>query len=322
MNHITRRGGALKVVIIIAVIFVLLVVLFLGGIAGLAVFGISKIDDAIKLGIEKGGTYALGVPVTVRQVDLAITKGTFAMEGFNVANPQGYDTAHFVDLGAGNLAVDYASMQAGTIDLPVLHLSAIDLNLEKKSGKANYQVILDNLEKFESTGSSSTSSSSDDGFEFVIQEIIIKDVTVHADVLPVGGELTRANAHIDEIVLENVGTAGDPVDMAQLIAIVTQAILESVAKGVAGLPGDIAGELTSGLGDLTGLGDMGIDVAADISGQIIGISGNLGEEATHALDGLESAAEDIGKGLEDAASGIGNLFGGDDDDDDDEEDDK
>ncbi len=313
MNSITRRAGALKIIIIVVVLTVLLVV---GGVVGLIAFGFSQMDNLAKQGIEKGGTYALGVQTTVASTNIAFTKGTFDMSGFNVANPEGYDTAHFIDLGSSHVSVDYATFGSEALVIPELRLSAIDLNLEKKSGTANYQVILDNLKKFETAeeGKQDTGPTKSDPFQFVISKIIIEDVAVHADVLPVGGEITRANAEIDEIVLENVGTAGDPVDFGELTAIVLKAVLSSVAGAIGDLPGDIAGELTNGLGDLSDLGDMGIGVAAKVGDKAVAIAGDLGEEANKALEGatdqIEDAAENIEEGIKDATKGIGDLLGG------------
>ena len=82
----------MKLLIKIVVVLVLLLVI---GVLTTFFF----IDRIAKAGVEKGATYALGVPTTLKSADVGVFAGTFAMSGLNVANPEGFDKEpHFLKL--------------------------------------------------------------------------------------------------------------------------------------------------------------------------------------------------------------------------------
>ena len=129
-----------KIVIVLVVLLVIVVV----------VVALSMIDRIAKAGVEQGGTYALGVKTTLDDISVAIFAGQCGMEGLKVANPEGFDSDRFLGLNTGQVAVSLGSLMEDTVVVPTLTLTGIDLYLEKKGDKGNYDVILENLKKFES----------------------------------------------------------------------------------------------------------------------------------------------------------------------------
>jgi len=278
----------------------LVVVLLVVVVAGV-VLAIWSIDRIAKAGIERGATYALGVPVTLDGAKVGILKGTFEMENLTVGNPSGYRTEHFLRLGDGGVAVTLATLRQEVVTLPTLRLEDISINLEKSGGKANYAVITDNLKRFESDPSKAPSGD-DDGTRFIVNELAIRDVKIHVDLLPVGGELTRANLAIDEIILRDIGSDTDRgVLMGELASIIVKAILQVAAdKGGGIIPADILGDLNSRLAQL---GDLG-SITSKLGDQVEGIRGAI----EGAAGGLEDAARGITDGVEKGLEGLGDRF--------------
>src|SRR5262245_37914607 len=103
------------------------------------------IDTIAKAAIEKGSTLALGVQTKLNSAKLRILDGQLIMSGLDVANPSGFESKHFLNLKDGDVAVTLGSLDDDVVEVPHLLLSDVDVNLEKKSGKSNYQIILDNL---------------------------------------------------------------------------------------------------------------------------------------------------------------------------------
>ena len=93
----------------IKIIAVLVVLLIVGGV-GLVMFGLSQIDKIAKIAVEEGGTYALQVDTTVTEVDVNLTGGSATMTGLNIANPDGFDTSHFLALSDSSASVDLQSI--------------------------------------------------------------------------------------------------------------------------------------------------------------------------------------------------------------------
>ena len=179
----------LKVVVLGVVVLVLLVV----GVVFLSIDGIAK------SAIERGATYALGVKTTVDKADVGVLGGRFSMAGLDVANPEGFEQDHFLQLGVGAVAVSLGSLREDTVRLPSLTLDNIDMNLERKDGSSNYGVILDHLKSLESGERPPEPSDEGPRKKFVIEEVVITDVKV--DLIGFGGALNRVEVPIDEIRL-------------------------------------------------------------------------------------------------------------------------
>lgn len=269
----------------------------------------NMIDSLARRGIELAGTTALGVPTTLRTADIGVFGGRFDMAGLNVANPGGFQSPHFLNLNDGGVAVTLPTLRKDVVELPYLRLGGIDVNLERREGKSNYAVILDNIKKLESStgGSGGGSKPQGGGAEkkFVIREVVVSDIKVHVDLLPIGGSLTRVDVPIQEIKLTNVGsgTTGGMV-LRELLPTLLKAILAAaVQKGGDIIPGDVLGELQGSLAQLTSLESLGVGMAGDLQKQVEDLAGKAGE----AVKGVQDTADKAKKAAEDAAKGLKDL---------------
>lgn len=286
-----------KLIKLVLVLVILLIA------AGVGVY--FYLDTITKTAIEKGSTFALGVNTTLDSASLKVLSGQLVMGGLNVANPQGYDTNHFLNMKNGDVAVSLGSLTKDVVEVPHIRLTDIDLNLEKKNGKANYQVILDNLKGSET--SPPPDKSTEEGKRFIVNELSIKSINVHL----VGiGPMGTINVPIDAIELNNVGSdTGKGVLLKDLSGVIVKAIFAAIVENGGGLiPADIAGELTSGLAQLTDITKI-----ADVEklGEIIKPLEGLGEGAGQLGEKLGEGVKGAGDKLKEGVGGaIGDLLGG------------
>lgn len=256
------------------------------------------VDRLVEHGVERGATYALAVPTTLGSADVGVLSGSVHLSGLEVSNPEGFEAAHFLKLDDAGVDVSLDSLMSDTVEVPSLVLSGIDVRLERTVDKANYKVILDNLSRFESGGKSEPEPG---GKKFVVSTIEIRDVTIHADVVPIGGaigELTTAKVTVDEVVLRDVGTAGKPMSMAEISAVVLKAILASAVEiGGGVLPEDVLGDIGAQLASMLDLGEMGV---GDVEGLGRAAGDLLGVPVGETIDGVGDAIEDAGEQVEDA----------------------
>lgn len=295
-----------KILLAVVAVCVLLVV-------GLVTFAVMSVNTIARTGIEKGGSYALGVPTTLDSASVGLMSGKFSMRGLNVANPPGFESDRFLGLGSGAVQVSYQSLQSDTIELPTLTLDGVRVNLEKKSGEANYKVILANVKRVtgSDTGDAPPKPAPSDEKKLVINELVITDVVVTIDLFGGDGpaatlsKLTSVTVPIDRIVLKNVGktgtgASGTGVTLGQLSGILVQALMAAaIQKGGDLLPKDLVGDMQGALEGLGSIKDLGLEV---IGGAAVNVQ-QLGDAA-------KKAAEEGKKAVEDATEGIRGIIPG------------
>jgi hypothetical protein len=272
---------------LLVVVVALLVVLFA------AIFYLDSIAGSA---IEKGGTYATGVPVTLDKTSIGLLGGTFSLSSLKIANPPGYDPAPIFELKSLETGVSLGSLRGDVVEVPKLVIDGVRVRLDVKDGKPNYAVLTDNLKRFSSASSSAEEKS---GKKVVIRELIVKDVAVSADLsllspLPAGAkpELT-----LPTITLKDVGAAGGGSSLGEAVGVVVAAILNSVGGAGNFLNADFAKDLTGRVGDM---GALTQQARAAIDQAV----GGAVKEAEGALkQGVDGA-------LKDATDKLGGLLGG------------
>lgn len=283
-----------------------LVVLFIAAIGA----GFLYVDSIARHGIEKAGTYALGVETTLDSADVGIFDGTFALSGLKVANPAGFRSESFMSLGEGGVSVSFGSLRQDVVELPTLTLTELTVNLENKDGKANYQTILDNLKRFEST-----EPAAEDGKRFVIREVLIRDVTINVEVLPLGGALSSVKVPIKEISMKNVGESGvakSGLTLEQLAGLIVKTVFAAAIQNGGGLiPGDVLNGLGEGLKGLEGLGNVAVSIGGEAMKQVDSLFKGAAGELNKIGEGLKGVGEGLGEGLKGVGDGLGGLLGND-----------
>lgn len=261
------------------------------------------VDRLAKAGVEYGATYALGVKTTLDSADVGIVRGSVAMDGLQVSNPQGFTQPDFLKLGHGGVEVSLASLRSDVVEVRKLELSGIVLNLEKnRDGQANYDAILANLKRFEST-EPKPQEPAKEGKKFIVRDLVIRDVTANVNVV---GLVGNVQVKIPEIELKDVGSDNQGAAMGQVVAVVTKAIMLAVVeKGGGIIPADVLNGLGQGLGGLKSLASEGVAVVGDLGGKLGDVGKQAAEEAGKVVD---EAAKGAGKAVEDVTKGIGDLF--------------
>lgn len=276
---------------ILAVLALLLVV------AGVVAF--AMLDSLAASAIRKGGTYALGVETTVDGVDLQLGSEVSAgLEGLAVKNPEGFDAEHFLELGSGSLRFPAKGLLSDLVTVPELALTGIHVDLQRKDGKTNYGVLLDNLSKL--GGGESQPPPEEEppggGKRFRIDRIVLRDIQADVDLLPLGGaagEATKVSVAIPEIEIEQVGS---DMSTAQIFSLVIRTLLTAVVQNAGGLiPADMLQELGNRLGEL---GKVPYQITGDVT--------KLGEQAIQS--GIQEVGEELKKAGDKAVQGVGDIL--------------
>lgn len=281
---------ALKVILGIVLGIILILVLLL-------VVAFVYVDKLAKTGVEDGATYALAVPTTLDSADVGIFDGTFKMQGLEIANPEGYDSPFFLRLESGGVEVSLQSLLEDVVQLPSLTLTNLDVHIDGVTGTSNVKKILENLKEFEAK----LPAPEREPKKFVVDQIDIETVTIHVHLLPLPGQISTQKVIVPEIKLTDIGSAGDPVTLAELSNIITQAVLKSAEQfGDGIIPPELLAELDMGLDQLNDLAENGVDmITSEVDEIIKDTTQELNEEIDRQVEDLKGEAEDaINEGLD------------------------
>lgn len=291
----------LKKLVKIAVILVVVLIVVIG-----VIFW--QINALAKAAIERGGTYALGVPTAVEDIDISLFGGSVKVDALNIANPQGFEAPHLLQNRYFGLEIESGSVFSDTIKVPLIELDGMDVYLEKnKEGQNNFSAILANLEKFKS-GEEEQVDQQKEGKKFIVDKIALTNITAHVD-LPVVGMQTFK---IDRIELNGVTEDNaQGVAMEELAARIMPAIMGNVVemgKGLGKVPLELAGKLTGELVNVANLlGQSAGAMLGEATGQAAKLAESVLKEGGKVLKG---AAEGVGKTVEGVGEGLGKGVGG------------
>lgn len=267
-----------------------------------------SINSIARKGIEVGSTSALGVPTTLKSASIGLLSGKFGLSGLDVSNPQGgYPSQHFVQLGDARVAVSLGSLTKDVIEVPEFTMDGLEVHLERRSGKSNYDVILENIEKL--GGGKSTPKPTDpkkDETRLIVKELTLRNITIHADMVdpstPGLAELAKITVPIPEIKLKDVGKTGDGVGgsgvtIKELSSIIVQTIMAAAAEKGGILPEQLLAELKTRLSSIGGLKGLDLSMITESGGNVKALGEQFGAKVFASGAGAKKAVDDLTKGL-------------------------
>jgi hypothetical protein len=254
----------LKIVLISLGALVVLVV-----VAG--VVALLALDSIVKAGTEKGGSYALKVPVKLDSAHISLLGGTANLKGFSVDNPAGYDQkSKALRFGEIFASVEPGSVTKDTIVIREVTIRGPEVYIEGnfKDG-SNIQKLLKNLDETIGAGGPSAKKEGP-GKKLRIGRILIEDAKVSLGATFLGGQ--AGSVTLPKIEIKDIGSGPDG-----------SATPAEVAKKVLGAI---------------------LTEAAKATGQVGDAMRQLGDQAGGALKGVGSGLKETGKGVLDGVKGI------------------
>jgi len=256
------------------------------------------VDRIAKTGVERGATYALGVPTTLASADVGLLVGTVRLNDLTVTNPEGYETPHLLAVDRFDLGVATNTLMQETIQVNRFELDGVDLYVEQKLGTSNMARVLENIKARTGGGGEAPEEEKPGGKKIQVDRIVVRNITAHVQILPIGGKATTVDVEVPEIVLEDVTSdEGKGLAVAELTQRLLPAILSAVIKkGRGTIPDMDLDRLAANVNETTqALGEKARDLVEqtrkDVGGMLEkvlkgGKDSGEGEEGGGLLDGI------------------------------------
>lgn len=209
--------------------------LLIGLVVVLAVIGAgvfylaSSLDDLVKTAIEKAGSKATGVPVTVASVKITASEGKGVVRGLTIGNPPGFSSPSALRLGEVALILDVGSLTKDPIVIRSIQISAPEITYElDKNGTGNIQAIQKKVEAANPATESSASAKSDSsGPKVVVDRLdVLQGKVILAT--PIPG--LAADARLGDIHLTDLGRKNNGLSYDQLASAIMKPLLNGVVQ--------------------------------------------------------------------------------------------
>jgi hypothetical protein len=256
------------------------------------------LDHLAKQAVERGGSFAMGVPTQLENVSIGLRSGRTRLGGLRVENPPGFEARYFFTLGFSELELSYGALLERHIVIPSLEVESIHLDLEGNASGTNYGVILDNLARFEhgEAEAGEPQEAAPPQRTFTLQRLRIRDIRASIRLLPGGGDLSRVSLTVPEISVDHISTE---MTLPQLLATIVELVVQgAVSAGQGVIPEELLADLRSKARALEGeaqarihakLGKLGDKLQAEVD--------QLGPDASQAVKEARDKLDSKLKGL-------------------------
>ena len=233
-------------------------------------------ESVLKTRIEAAASKALGVEVSIDDVDLSILGGKLGLQNLVINNPPGYQHRKLLELKDAKIEVDIRSLLSDTVNIREIKLDGMNLVIEQRGISSN------NLQDVIKSIQTKDKQTKPSGKKLHIDELEITDVTVKVKLLPVPGRIDTVPLKLKPIKMTNLGS-DDKLDAARLSSKILLALAGGIAEqGVGVLPDEILNPLKN---ELERLGKLS-GALLEEGGKILKEGTDLGKELTEGLEGL------------------------------------
>jgi len=125
MKKLLLRGG---LVVVLLLVVALVAVFF-------------SLNGIIKNVVQTQGTKATGVATTLEEVNLSPFSGALALDGFALANPEGFGDENLFQFNHAAVQVKLGSLLGDEIVVPQVHVDGAEVLVSLHDGKLNIQVL-------------------------------------------------------------------------------------------------------------------------------------------------------------------------------------
>lgn len=254
-----------------------------GGLLLLMLIGYFSLNWIAGYAVESSAGSATGVEANVGGIDVSPFRGTFAMNRLTLDNPesQPFDSDRFMLLERTDAFFSLTSFLQSKVEIPEVRLQGLDINIERKNGVENYQLILDHLGKV-------SSGEQEGGQQYIISNLIVEDITVTF----AGYPGMNRELHLGNIHMTDVGSGEGGVSRRQVIGILIREVFRQMLRNPEMLPGMFHEGVLEGMKKLGGLGKVGVTFL-----------GNITDGAGNVIMELGGAVGSVGRALGDILGG-------------------
>lgn len=176
------------------------------------------LDRIVKSGIESYGSEIAGTQVRVESVSVSPISGEGSIQGFTVANPDGFEGDYMLSISAFSISLDVLSLLSDEILIHEIIISEASFFVEQTIAGNNVMQILNNIDAMAEAESSETS--------MIIDRFYMENGGIYLGSNI--GEDVEANYTIESLEVRDIGRENQTGDTIETIANLADRVAEEV----------------------------------------------------------------------------------------------
>ncbi len=188
----------------------------------------SNLGSIIESGINEYAPAVIGVPVSVKSVDVDLLAGKASLNQFYIANPDGFSNSNIFELNRIDIELDLQSLRGEVVVINRIGVDGATIRAEQVGRRTNLQVLQEKISKSSSNSSGATSASNDtDNAPTEPPKIAIALFEfTNANVALISDQLGNQDVDVPDITLKNIGTPKNGLTIESA----AQAVLKPLMK--------------------------------------------------------------------------------------------
>lgn len=176
------------------------------------------LDRIVRSGIESYGSEIAGTQVRVESVSVSPISGEGSIQGFTVANPDGFEGDYMLSISDFSISLDVQSLLTDEILIHEIILSEASFFVEQTTSGNNVMQILNNIDAMAETETSEAT--------MIIDRFYMENAEIY-----IGsniGEDVEANYVLESLEVRDIGREGQNNDAIQTVANLADRLAEEV----------------------------------------------------------------------------------------------
>lgn len=220
-------------------ILILFVVLIVGVVAGVYHY----LDFLAQHAIEKYGSEALGVKISVKDVKVSLHDEQFTIKGIKIQNPKGYNNSSAIQVASLKTNIDFRTILKDTIVIRSVTIDNPSIFYSIGPAGDNIKALRSNVSKQSKSDKSSGSSSSKAPKKIIIHKFFLNKAKVHASV----ENIADKSLTLPDIYIQNIGKDSNGVTVEnaakqifrELSKAISRVNIKSLIKDINNLPNNL-----------------------------------------------------------------------------------
>lgn len=218
--------------VLIGIVVVLVIVG--GGIA----YVFMNAGGIVKQVVEEVGSDATKTKVTLSKVDLSITTGEAALNGFNMGNPQGFKSPKAMSFGIVSAKIDTSTVTDDVIVIKEVVIAKPEITYEFADSGSNFDAIQKNVDAYAKSmgaggGGQEQSAESKGSKKVIIENLYVRDGKIGVSAAFLQGK--ELSAGLPTIHLKDIGKKKNGATAAEVADQLLSEISKSATKVVSSL---------------------------------------------------------------------------------------